>query len=422
MPEPANSHNFLTLMPADEFRALLADWPALPAVTAGLDDAFGRFLAADVVAPEDLPPAPRACMDGYAVRAADTFGAGESLPAYLERQATIAIHKPPEFTLEPGRCAAITTGGWLPDGADAVAMVEHTQALAGETVEFRRPVAPGENVMQRGEDARANTPALAAGTLLRAPEIGLLAALGLSEAPIHRLPRVAVISTGDELVPAHETPKPGRIRDVNSHALAAMARECGAQADRLGIVPDDTAAIARALEKALADHDVVLLSGGSSVGARDCTVAALSSLPQAELLVHGVAVSPGKPTILARAGSAAILGLPGQVASAQVIMHVFVKPLLRRLTGDPRAFAPERGRMARLARNVASRHGREDWLRVSLEEDGDALPLAHPRLGKSGLLRTLLAAQGLVRIPATREGLNADEQVEVLPLGQPLSA
>ena len=420
MSQPSKPHNFLTLMPADAFRALLAAWPRLSAEELALDEAVGRFLATEVVAPEDLPPAPRACMDGYAVQARDLFGASESLPAYLEQAGSVAIHRPPQFSLESGACAAITTGGWLPEGADAVAMVEHTQAVGGGTIEFRKPVAPFENVMLAGEDARAGTPALAAGVLLRAPQIGLLAALGLCRVPVSRAARVGILSTGDELVPAHESPPPGRIRDVNSHALAAMCREAGALPTRLGIVPDETPALAAALVAALATHDVVLLSGGSSVGARDCTVAAIESLPGARLLVHGVAVSPGKPTILASFGDKAIVGLPGQVTSAQVVMHVFILPFLRHLAGAPGAFAPARGRSAVLARNVASRHGREDWLRVSIEErpgDDPKQPcLAHPLLGKSGLLRTLLLADGMVAVPASREGLNAGEAVTVLPL------
>ncbi|EPR34401.1 molybdenum cofactor synthesis domain containing protein [Alkalidesulfovibrio alkalitolerans DSM 16529] len=415
MTEPNPAHNFLTLMPADEFRALLAAWPRLPAEEADLATAHGRFLADDLSAPEDLPPAARASMDGYAVRAADLFGTSESGPAYLEKAGSVAIHEPPTFALLPGQCAAITTGGWLPEGANAVAMVEHTHDLGAGTVEFRKPLAPNDNVLLRGEDATKGEIALRAGTLLRAPQIGLLAALGIRAARVGRLPRVAILSTGDELVPAHETPPPGRIRDVNAHALSAMVREAGALPSMLGIVPDETPALAKALGAALADHDVVLLSGGSSVGARDCTVAALDSLPQARVLVHGVAVSPGKPTILAEANGRAMFGLPGQVTSAQVVMHVFVLPFLRHLAGACDAFSRAAGRSAVLARNVASRHGREDWLRVALEEREGDLPLAHPRLGKSGLLRTLLDAQGLVRIPATREGLGQGARVEVHP-------
>lgn len=416
MSSPAQPHNFLTLMPADAFREMLAAWPRLAAEELDVDLAVGRFLADDVIASEDLPPAHRSCMDGYAVQARDLFGASESLPAYLEQAGSVAIQHPPDFVLEPGTCAAITTGGWLPQGADAVAMVEHTQDVGGGTIEFRKPIAPFDNVMLRGEDAKAGDPALSAGTRLRAPQIGLLAALGLPRVAVGRLPRVGIISTGDELVPACQVPPPGRIRDVNSHALAAMCREAGALPTLLGIVPDETPALSSALSSALEGNDVVLLSGGSSVGSRDCTVAAIDGLPEARLLVHGVAVSPGKPTILARYGDKAIVGLPGQVTSAQVVMHAFMLPFLCHLAGAAGAFVPVRGRPAILARNVASRHGREDWLRVSLEERDGLPPLARPLLGKSGLLRTLLLADGMVRVPASREGLNAEEAVEVLPM------
>jgi len=410
-------HGFFKVVSSAAFRELLAGFPKLGTETVALGAALGRVLAADVVAGEDLPPASRSSMDGYAVRAADLFGATESNPAYLERVGEIAIDRPPDFALNPGECASITTGGFLPEGADSVIMVEHSQDLGAGTVELRKAVAPHDNVMLRGEDVAAGQVALPAGKRLRPPEIGLLAALGQARLRVGARPRVAILSTGDELVPVTATPRPGQIRDVNSATLAAIVVEAGAEPQLLGLVPDELDTLAAALRQAREASDVILLSGGSSVGVRDLTIAALATFPDARVLAHGIQVSPGKPTILAALGEVPVLGLPGQVTSAQVVMRVFGAPFLRHLAGQAGAFGEEGpGISAELARNLASKQGREDWVRVRLESRPGALPLAHPVLGKSGLLRTLLSADGLVAVPSEREGLYAGSLVVVRPL------
>ncbi|MEG6505494.1 molybdopterin molybdotransferase MoeA [Nitratidesulfovibrio sp. 1201_IL3209] len=421
---------FFNVLSVEAFTDLLRAFPPLGTEPVELHHADGRVLAADVIAAEDLPLTDRAGMDGYAVRAADLFGTTETSPAYLECDGRVDIEHPAAFAVAPGRCAAIVTGGVMPEGADAVIMVEHTHELGASTVEMRRAVAPGENVMLRGEDAMAGAPALVTGTRLRPQEVGMLAAVGATGVRVHRAPRVVVISTGDELVPPEATPRPGQVRDVNSHTLAALVRRAGCEARCLGIVPDELDALEAALREGLRDADVVLLSGGSSVGVRDLTVAALSRIEGAELLAHGVAISPGKPTILARVpgedgGCRAVWGLPGQVTSAQVVMFVLGVPFLHHLSGRADAFDRSLwpARRVRLARNVASRQGREDWVRVRIEAapcdhegiggdaGGDAVPpLAVPLLGKSGLLRTLTGAHALVRIPARAEGLIAGSE------------
>jgi molybdopterin molybdotransferase len=409
------SEKFFRVVSRARFEELLRGFPGLPERETVLAEAHGLVLARPVVSGEDLPAGDRSCMDGYAVRAADLFGASEGNPAYLEQAAELAVDTVADFELASGTCARIPTGGFLPRGADAVVMVEHTHPMGGGTIEMRRALAPGENVMLRGEDARAGAEALPAGRLLRAPEIGLLAALGVTRVWTKARPRVGVLSTGDEVVPVEAVPRPGQVRDVNSLTLCGLAREAGFEARSLGLVRDDLAALTDALAQALDQWDVVLVSGGSSVGARDLTVAAIESLPGAEILAHGVDLSPGKPTLLARVGERPILGLPGQVASAQVVMLVLGLPLLRHLAGDGRAFDPARRplRRAVLARNVASKPGREDYVRVRLDDREDDLPLAHPVLGRSGLLRTLVEAQGLVAIPAPAEGLLGGTEVGV---------
>ncbi len=406
---------FFKVVSRSQCLSILESFPVLGREMVHIDNAHGRVLAGEVVAGEDLPPVSRSSMDGYAVRAADTFGAGETSPCYLDLAGTIEVSTLAQQPLLPGQCMSIVTGGSLPQGADSVVMVEFTDALGSGTIEVRKSVTPGENVMLAGEDISREETALQPGQRLRPQEIGLLAALGQMEVEVYRRPRVCVLSTGDELVPPHQTPLPGQIRDVNSHTVAALAAATGAVPLQSGIVPDDLDALVSGLSRGVQQADVVFLSGGSSVGVRDLTIQALDRLPGAEILVHGVAISPGKPTIVARVGSKCVFGLPGQVTSAQVVMLVLGEALLRHLEGEVRA--PGSSRLQRttavMARNVASRQGREDYIRVRLTRQEQGPPLAHPLLGKSGLLRTLLQADGLVVIPAATEGLEQGETVLV---------
>jgi len=413
------NHGFFTIISREEFVDRLKRFAPLAPETVGLSLARGRVLAAGLTSPLDWPLLDRSCMDGFAVNARDVFGASESNPGYLECVASLHIDRLPDIGLNPGECARISTGGILPRGADAVVMVEHTQAMEDETVggtiEIRKSAAPGENVMQRGEDAREGRTALAGGTVMRPQEIGLAAALGFESVKLTRRPRVGILSTGDELIEVTETPRPGQVRDVNSLTLAALVEQAGGVPTRYGIIKDALPSLSGALAQALTENDLVLLSGGSSIGVRDLTVQAVESMDKADILAHGVALSPGKPTILGRVGEKPVLGLPGQVTSALVVMHVLVLPLIRHLQGDTRAFS-ETNRTARkaiLSRNLPSKPGREDYVRIRLEERDGQPPLAHPVLGKSGLLRTIVQAHGLARIPAESEGFYEDDLIDV---------
>jgi molybdopterin molybdotransferase len=432
-----DGHGFLNVVSRTEFCALLSSFAPLPAEIVALSEAPGRVLTHAISAPEDLPATARASMDGYALAARVVFGATETNPAYVDCVADLSIDWAIDWAtdwatggsqamrLGPGQAARIPTGGSLPEGADAVVMVEHTGGLGAGTIEIRKSAAPGENVMLPGEDVRAGETALPAGRTLRAQDTGLLAALGITRVAVGKRPRVGILSTGDELVPAHVAPRPGQIRDVNSGALCCLTAEAGGEPVPLGIIPDDlprlTEALAAALDDARGGCDVVLVSGGSSLGARDHSVAAILAQPGAEILAHGVAMSPGKPTILARAGNQALskagIGLPGQVTSAQVVMAVLIKPFLKHLAGDASALsAGPPPFVAELARNISGRPGREDFVRVRLEARPGAVPLAHPVLGKSGLLKTLLEADGLISVPANAEGLYKGALAAVLPL------
>jgi len=405
---------FFDLKPVEEARFLFLQAcgnQPVSAETVPLADALGRITATNVICPTDLPPFPRTTVDGFAVRAADTFGASEGLPAYLRIMAEIAMGQAPTVALAPGEAQRISTGGALPPGADAVVMVEHTEALAADEIGILRPVSPGENVMQRGEDGKAGQVLLPAGHQVRAQELALLQSAGLLAVAVIRRPAVAIISTGDELVDPHSEPGPGQIRESNAAALTALVRRDGGVPAYLGIGVDREVEIRSRLKAGMA-YDVILISGGSSVGTRDLTSQMISELGQPGILVHGVKLKPGKPTILAVADGKPVIGLPGHPVSAQVVYGLFVRPLLRQMQGL-RAEEPFRPTVrARMTKNVASATGRTDCVRVRLlRQEGETW--AEPVHGKSGLISTLVKADGLVTIPSPKEGVLTGEWVEV---------
>jgi molybdopterin molybdotransferase len=357
-------------------------------------EAAGRVLFEDLVCDSDIPAFRRATMDGFAVCAASTFGASEANPAYLTVKGSVAMGQIPTVTIGAGDAAKIATGGMLPDGSDGVVMIEYTEALDSRTVEVYRSISPGQHVIEAGEDFKQGERVLEAGRLLRPADVGLLAALGHVSVNVFRRPRVAIISTGDEIVPIDCVPAPGQIRDINSYTLSSLAEHAGAEAVRLGIVADQFDTLHRTCADAINDSDMVLVSGGSSVGVRDLTIDVLSALPQTRVLVHGISISPGKPTILARVGGKAFWGLPGHVVSAMIVFSAIVKPFLEQVSGKRHATAPPKLR-ARIARNIASAQGRVDFVRVRLRQvDGELW--ADPVLGKSGLINTMVTADGLV--------------------------
>jgi len=378
-----------------------------------LMESGGRVAAGDLAAPEEVPAFHRASMDGFAVRAGDCFGATPGLPQYLDIRGEVPMGEAPGGEVGPGEAWRIATGGMLPRGADAVVMVEYTNEMPDGTLEVRRPVAPGENILHPGEDVKAGEVLFPAGRRLRAQDLGLLAALGVTRVEVHRRPRVAVLSSGDEIVPITEKPALGRVRDANVYLVADQVREGGGIPVWKGIVPDDYAALKAVLAESLLEADLILISGGSSVGARDLTLKAMQDLPEAEILVHGVAIRPGKPTILADIGGKPLLGLPGHPASAAVVMQVLGRPLLQRLAGITEERPLWGGTVqARLSRNLAGATGREDFVRVRLRPDQEVL-WADPVLGPSGLLSPLVKSEGLVVIPLGVEGLVREEAVTV---------
>lgn len=387
-------------------------FPVVGTETVKLADTVGRIVAEEIVSDVDLPDFSRTTMDGYAVRAASTFGASEGNPAYLTVKGTVAMGEAPEFTVGPGEAARIFTGGMLPGGADGVVMIEHTQSLDDTTIEVYRSVAPGQHMVTVGEDFARGQTMILPGRPVRPQEAGLMAAFGRDPVSVYRRPVIAVISTGDEVVPTHQAPGPGQIRDINTYTLAGLIREAGGIPVCLGIVGDAYEDLLEACREALKDADMALISGGSSMGARDFTIDALSALPESEILVHGIPISPGKPTILARSGNLPIWGLPGHVVSAMVVFSVVVRPFLDHISGRRGRTGTRRPLAAVLSRNVASAQGRIDYVRVALVQT-DGILHAEPILGKSALINTMVKADGMIAIGMNTEGLDAGESVEV---------
>jgi molybdopterin molybdotransferase len=399
--------------PPDALRLLLGELRAsIDGEEVATREALDRVLAQDVCSPADLPAFRRSTMDGFAVRAADTFGASEGLPAYLELVDEVLMGQPARRPLGQGECARIATGGMLPDDADAVVMVEQTQEVGATTIEALRPVAPGENVVQVGEDVRTGDPILPRGHVLRPQDLGGLVALGLTRVTCARRLRVGILSGGDELVDPEQTPGAGQIRDINSYTLASLIRRVGHTPALLGVVPDEYDVLEQAARAALADNDVLILSAGSSVSARDMTAQVVDSLGAPGVLVHGVSLKPGKPTILAVCDGKAVFGLPGNPVSCMVTYDLFVAPTLAYLSGT--AASVRRTVSARLTRNIASATGREDYVQVRLEPRPDGTLDAVPVFGKSNLIFTLIRADGMLKIPLDAGGLTAGSPVEVV--------
>lgn len=409
---------FLTLLPPDEARALLLSHLHTPVLDSDLVDvpaALDRILAEDITAPHPLPQFQRSTVDGYAVRARDTHGASDSLPAYLHLVGEVPMGDAPVFEVGPSQCGLIHTGGMLPKGADAVVMLEFTQAEQTSEIEIFRAVADGENVIRVGEDVAQGQVIQPMGSLMRPAEIGGLMALGITKVRVMRKARVGLISTGDEVIDPSDAPRPGQVRDINSYTLSALVEKHGGIAKRYGIVPDEFNGLRTATAEALSECDLVIVTAGSSASTRDMTADVIRSLGEPGVLVHGINTRPGKPTILGVCHGKGVIGLPGNPVSALVNGYLFVVPVLEKLTGAlprPRSTVP-----ARLTVNLPSQAGREDWWPVKLianRQSKLASYDAEPIFGKSNLIFTLASADGLLRIHPDATGVSAGEVVEVL--------
>jgi molybdopterin molybdotransferase len=397
--------------------------PPLSREELSLSNTLGRVLAQDILSPFDQPAFDRSTMDGYAVRSADTFGAAESRPALLAVVGDILMGTMPERSIGKGECMKIATGGALPTGADAVVMFEQTQPVDERAIEVVKAVAPEENVSKTGDDMKKGETVFAKGHTIRPQDMAALAGMGITRVSLFEKPRVAIISTGNEIVPADTVPGPGQIRDSNSYQLEGLISQAGGVAVKKGILPDDYARLRQALEGAAADCHIVLFTGGSSVGTADFTARVINDLGLPGVLVHGVSIKPGKPLIIglvkgkAAAASVPVFGLPGHQAAVSICFEVFVKPVLARFTGAVpdsvlEGISSRRTVRARLSRSISSSPGREDHVRVTLERRDEEL-YAIPVFGASGLISTLVKAVGTIVVPVNSIGIEAGEEVDV---------
>ncbi len=397
----------------------MLETPPLGTEVVRLHEASGRVLATSFAATEDLPVHTRSVMDGYAVRADDVSAATEQAPAVLRVAGVVPMGATFTGTVAPGQAVGISTGGFLPDGADAVVMIEHTRAgdaAVASVVEILRGVASGANVIQRGEDVTTGAALIPAGRRLRPQDIAALATFGAASLTVYRRPRIAVLSTGNELCAVDATPAPGQVRDVNEWVLGAQVELAGGVATYGGVVRDDEAALAATIARLLPDHDAVILAGGSSVGVKDVSGTVMERLDAPGVLFHGIDIRPGKPTIFARVGAKPVIGMPGFPTSSMVVFDAFVRPLMWRLGGETARDPWPCAVRARLHRAVSSLAGREDYVRVRLfERDGETW--AEPLPGGSSAISNLVYADGMVRVDAARTEVPAGEWVGVSTFG-----
>ncbi len=405
---------FLTLRPPFEslayFLETIPDRPLLSEMIPTMQ-AMGRVLAEDIFAPHPLPEFPRSTVDGYAVIAADTHGASDSIPALLTLIGEVPMGASPSFTVERGKAALIHTGGMIPPGADAVVMVEHTQQVHTGEVEIFKAVGTLENMIQAGEDIKKGDLVIPRGKILRIVEVGGLMSLGFTSVAVAKKPRVGILSSGDEVVSPEVSPNMGQVRDINTTTMSLVVREAGGEPIPYGIVGDSENALREIALKAFTECDIVLVTAGSSASSRDLTSVVIQSLGKPGVLVHGVQVRPGKPTILAVCDGKPVIGLPGNPVSALVIAGLFVKPAVQKLLGQAdRNLHPTI--QAVLSANIPSVAGREDWIPVSLSGSAGQWT-ATPIYFKSNLIFNLVRADALAHIPSDQTGLAVGSTINV---------
>lgn len=371
-------------------------------------EAQHRFLAEDLAAAENVPDFNRSTVDGYAVKAADTFGAGEALPSLLMAAGAVRMGQRAEMILQKGQAVAVPTGGMLPEGADSVVMVEYSEQFDADTIAVYKPVSPGENVIACGDDLRRGEPVLVRGTWLTAKHIAMLAACGISKVHVYRPVRFAIISTGDEIIEIDQPQQIGQIRDINSYGLAAMIAQWGGEVAYRAIVKDDYDALKAAMEEGLRQADVLLTSGGSSVGERDYTYQLMQELCQDDVFVKGIAIKPGKPTIAGKSGGKPVIGLPGHPSAAMTVFRVLMGTVLKQWGMQlQETIVP-----ARLSANLPSAPGKTTFQMVQLRQEADGF-IAVPVFGKSGMIHLLGHSEGYIVLEAHQEGLEQNQQVLV---------
>ncbi|MCX7724239.1 MAG: molybdopterin-binding protein [Thermodesulfovibrio sp.] len=401
------------LSPEDAIKLILKHIPyrCLPSEIVPIEEAYSRVTAEDIISPEDLPGFNRSTVDGFAVRASDTFGAKEGSPAYLKLKGDIPMGAIPPFSLSNGESASIATGGMLPEGADAVVMLEHVNVISDDLIEVLKAVSPGENVIFFDEDAKKGELIIKAGYRLKPQDIGALAGLGIKEVKVIKRPVISIILTGDEIIPHTEKVTLGKVRDVNSFSIAGLCYENGAVPLKMGIFKDDYNDIKEAVKKAYELSDLVLITGGTSAGTKDLTAKIIDETGLPGVIFHGASIKPGKPIIGGVCNGKPIFGLPGHPVAVYICFELFVKPVIHHMMGVvDKSF--KKTVKAKMSRSVHSQAGRQDFIRVSLEERDGQL-WATPLISKSGLIMSLVKAHGIVHIPSDLLGISEGEEVLV---------
>lgn len=410
---------FFDLISADEAYRRIGGFAALGTEQVSTRTSRGRVIAQEVSAADDIPHFERSNMDGFAVRAADTAAASDGESVRLEVTGNVAMGKAAECTVDPGCAVRVSTGAMMPTGGDAVVIVEKTEDTGDGAITITEPAVRGQNIVAVGEDMKAGDAVFAPGRRIKGTDVGVLTGVGLSTVEVHCIPSIGIMATGDEIVEPEERLGPGQVRNVNQYLLNALATQLGVKVNDYGVVGDDDARLSETLKRAAAENDAVFVSGGSSKGTKDLTLSAIESLGRVEIIFHGVAIAPGKPTILARAGKTAIMGLPGNPAAAAVVFSLFGTALVRVIGGEKleRLLMTRPSVRARAAGRVRSNQGREDYLRARLEPAADGgLPYVHVVPGKSVAISTLAHADGLLRIPLQTEGIEEGTEVDVILL------
>jgi len=407
---------FFKVQTPEQLYTKMGRFKALASEKIRIEESLHRVLSEDIISTMNLPEFPRSTVDGFALKAKDTYGTSEKNPSILKVIGEIPMGQVSNIEVKDGEAVKVATGGMVPKGTDAVEMVEYTEWIDSHTLHVFKPISPLENVIQIGEDVKSGEVVLHRGHMIRPQDTGLMAGIGCTEVHVFLRPRVAIISSGDEIVPIEAVPTPGEIRDINRYTIVSMVNEAGGIPLFYGIAKDRFDDLKEKIETGLKETDMVVITGGSSVGTLDLTAEVLQTFPGTEILGHGVSIRPGKPTLLADINGKPFLGLPGHPVSAMVIFHFFGKPLLKILSGISREWVWHQMKIrAKASRNIPSVPGREDYVRVRLEEK-DGTFWAHPIFGKSGAISNLVYANGLIRIGINEEGLEEGEEAEVILL------
>ena len=373
--------------------------------------AYNRILSEDIITKLDIPPFNRSTVDGYAVKADDTYESEENKPTTLKIIGTISVGEYPKIQIRKNSTVETVTGAPIPEGANAVVMVENTQKQENNLLIYRA-VTPDENVMKKGTDLKKGDTVLMAGQLLGAPEIGVLAAIGVNYVNVLKIPVVSVFSTGAEITEPGKSLAPGKIYDINAYSLSAAVKESGGKPIYMGVIPDNEVALKNALQQALSTSDIIITSGGVSVGPKDYTPKIVDSLGKPGVIISGIAVKPGKPTTIAFIGNKPVFSLPGHPTSALLIFYLFVRPVIQYLSGNK--VISEKIVKANLAVRLFSAKGRKTFVTVKLSRDKNQKILATPiQTGASGAITTLSKADGFIEIPANQQFIDSNEQVTV---------